>query len=180
MSLATRHTVERAIAAYTQTATLGGKTIADFGGKFKGEETGPTLPINVHTMPGEVGEDGAIPEEWSALKLPALVVSSSDSQPHPCGYDICEVSLTCITTPDEINAPTQVQLRTGWLSALFDEDRLDEITASLNAPPSGPDTRPVKGITVIGIERAGEAHSNNGMHVMDVLRLRVHAIGEDA
>ncbi len=178
MSLATRTTVERALAAYVQTITLGGKTLADFTARFEGEAPeDPPHTLAVHCMVGEIGEDGELPEEWTKLPLPALVVSSPSSQPNAIGYDLCDVELTMITTPIEVDAPSKVQERTGWLSALFHEDNLDIITAALNPPASGPDTRPVQGITIIGLERNGENHATNGLHVMDTLRLRVHACG---
>ena len=177
--LATRLTVERAIAAYIAGLTYAGKSVADFGGKFEGEPASdPAHPLAVHNICGEIAEDGALPEARETLQLPALIVSSVNSAPHLIGYDICDVNLTSLTLPTELNAPAQLQLRTGWLSAVFDEARLDAITAALNPPASGPDTRPVQGLTIIGIERAGEDHSTNGRHLVDVLRLRVHASGD--
>lgn len=176
MSLATRTTVERALAAYLQTVTFDGKTLADFPGTFAGDSATP-VPLSVHCICGEVGENGEIPAEWGVLRMPAIVIACPRSQPHLIGYDECSVAITAITTPDEINAPAQVQARAGWLSALFDEDNLDLIRDALNAPESGEDTRPVKGIHVVGMMRDGEDHQENGHQVFSAVKLLVSATG---
>jgi hypothetical protein len=171
MSLATRITLERALGALVSDVTFDGKTIASFTGIFRGDE-GTTVPLSVHCICGQIGADGEIPEDWSKLTLPALVVACTRSEPHPIGYDLCDVSLIAMTTADEVGAPARVQSRIGWLSALFDEENLDLIRDDLNSPEAA-----VKGLHVVGIERAGEDHSENGRQVLSTLKLRIHAVG---
>lgn len=176
MSLATRTTVERALAHYIATSDLEGVSLGDFAATFKGDEY-TAVPLAIHCIPGAIGQQGEIPEEWAKLTLPAIVVACARSEPHLVGYDICEVSLIAITTPEEIDAPAKVQARVGWLSALFDEDNLDEIVDALNPPPSGPDDRAVRGIQFVGLERAGEDHTENGRQILSSVKLKVHAVG---
>jgi hypothetical protein len=181
MSLDTHTTLERAFGAFISAAQLQNaafelETLADFGGRFKGDD-GELVPLSVNCIPGKIGPSGEIPEEWGNLKLPALIVAIAQSDAHLVGYDVCDVQFIAITSPDEINAPTMVQRRIGWLSAIFDEDNLDAIAADLNAPAAGEDTRLVKGLQVIGIMRAGQSHAENGRHVLSTLKLEVSAIG---
>ena len=176
MSLQIRTTVERAIAAYIQTVSLGGVLLSSFTGTFRGDSAN-AVPLTFACICGEIAEDGAIPEEWSKLTMPAIVVACPRSERPGCAYDECHVSITAITTPDEVDAPARVQARAGWLAALFHEDNLDLITAALNAPLAGPDLRAVKGIAVIGIMFDGEDHQENGHLVFSSVKLKVSAAG---
>lgn len=180
MSLATRQTLERAFAAYLPTISLEidgvMKKITDYTATFKGQPE-EAVPLGIYCICGEVGEDGAIPEEWQQLRMPAIVISCPRSQRVLGGWDECSVAVTAITTPDEIGAPAQVQARVGWLGALFAEDNIPLIVAALNAPRSGPDLRPVKGLTVVGMICEGEDHLPDGHQVIGALKLQVCAYG---
>lgn len=176
MSLATRSTAERAIAHYLSTVQLDGVGLADFPATFKGDEA-TEVPLSFHCIAGEIGAQGEIPEEWANLTMPAVVVASARSDPHYIGYDICDVSIVVITTPEEIDAPARVQARIGWVSTLFDEDNLDAVVEDLNPPLTGSDARAVKGIQFIGLERNGEDRTENGRQILESVKLRVHAMG---
>lgn len=162
-----RSSVERAIALYLKSVDFGGLNAANLGGAFLGEPSETTRPLAVHVMAGEIDEEGELPEEWEQLTLPALVVQCPSSDPHPIGYDICEVSLLMMTTPQEQRAPDRTRVRTAWLTSIFDEQFLPTLATALSAT--------IDGLTVIGIERVGDSHQENGRHIIGVARLRVHA-----
>lgn len=177
MSTHTRNTVQRALAAFLGTAQVTVapgvvKGIADYPGAFKDPATGgmQAAPIGIHISCGQIGEDGALPAEWTALKLPALIVNSITSDPHDIGYEICDVRLFAMTTAEEANAPAAVDDRAGWLESLFDEDNLDAIRDQLNAADA-----PVK-LSVVGIVRDGTAHEQRDGFVMSGVKLKVHAL----
>ena len=121
MSLHTRQTCQRALAAFLASAQIqlgvGGplQALADFPAHFSDPETGlaVTVAVGIHIACGEIGEEGALPAEWSALKLPALIVNSVQSAPHTIGYEICDVSIFAMTTVEETNAPAAVDDRAG-------------------------------------------------------------------
>ena len=130
-----------------------------------------TVPLQIACIVGEIGPNGEVPEQWTQLRMPALVVACPRSEAHPCGYDECRVQLNAITTPDEIDGPKQVQARVGWLATLFHDDNLDIIRDNLNAGA-------VEGARIIGIERDGEDHQENGKQIFSILKLRVDAASE--
>lgn len=175
MSLATRITAERALGAYLSNVTLGsGETVlslAAYPGRFKGDEQ-TVVPLSFHCLPGVIGPQGELPDEWAKVRLPAIIVASVRSEPHLCGYDICDVQIVALTTPDEIHAPAQVQARVGFISAVFDEDRLDDVVAALNSPAAA-----VRDIQFVGLERDGDDHTENGKQLISTMKLKVHAAG---
>lgn len=165
--LNTRSSVERAFATYLSTVDFGGVSVANLGGAFLGEETGVTHPFAIHVMAGELGEEGELPEEWEQLKLPALVVQSPDSTRHALGYDVCELTLNAMTTPQEKQAPERTTIRLAWLMSIFDDANLDALAGTI--------AELVDGLTIIGIEYIGDSHQENGRQIMGIVRLRVHA-----
>lgn len=167
-NLSPRAFVERALVAYIQNVSLDGARLTSMTGRFAGDES--EHPLTFSNITGEVGENGELPEEWTKLRLPAVVVACPRPEAQPGGYDLCPTQIAVITTPDEIEAPERVQARIGWLADLFHEDNLEDIRGALNDPAAA-----VRGGVIIGIERDDEEHGEDGRHVMSTLKLKVYA-----
>jgi len=169
----TRHAVERALLAYIATASVGGKTVAALGATYPGEaDADPVHPLQLCAICGKIGTDGAIPEEWSKVLMPALIIAAPDSEPHIIGYDIVDCTVQCVSSASEDDGPRKMAERAAWLDCLFDQDRLDDIPAALNAGPVP--------VTVIGIERDRPVHIDDGQRFYRGIKLRVHAYAQAA
>lgn len=162
--MSTRTALEAVLARYLLTTALDGVLLTSLTGTFKG--VGDVVPLRIHAMPGEISEEGELPEEWSALQLPAVVVSCNDGE-QVSDFRQCRVSIASLTSKDENDAPNKVHARLTWLEDFFHEDNLDDIRDALNALTAD--------VTIIGISRDGDGFTFNGQHVIETLKLMIHA-----
>lgn len=168
-----RSQAEKAIAAYIEASKL-----------LAQAEIQPLLAITpIHVRMGKLDSETGlfVLDEVDDIPLPSICVAVPKAERFIMGYAICDVHIVVCGGIDAtdwgnwstLNPKDSHESISGFVAALFDEQRRSEILAALNKP-DGEDIRTVKDFRAFGFKFVDDSSQESERQWMDDLVLEFH------